>query len=95
MTTMTSVASTALDYARIIGAAIASNTRRVLRTLHAIIRMTRRHVPKWVAALLTVALLIPGPQDELIVLLVIAGFAAFKPDMRRDIATATREAWTR
>jgi hypothetical protein len=49
----------------------------------------RRHIPKWLAAVVTVALLIPGPQDELIVLLILAVWAMVKPAMRADIA----EAW--
>ena len=48
----------------------------------------KRHTPKWMAALITIALLIPGPQDELVVVLILAAWAAFKPVMRRDIAQA-------
>lgn len=92
---MDGMTSTLAETVRADARAIAAFTRKVLRTARAIIAATRRHVPAWVAALLGIALLIPGPQDELIVLLVIAGFAAFKPAMRRDIATATREAWIR
>ncbi|BCP02494.1 hypothetical protein MINTM018_52630 (plasmid) [Mycobacterium intracellulare] len=52
------------------------------------------HVPKWLAAIITIALLIPGPQDELLVLIIIGVYAAFKPAMRKDFATTTREAWS-
>jgi hypothetical protein len=58
---------------------------RLARVFHA----ARRHTPKWLGALITIALLIPGPQDELLVLVILAVWAAFKPAMRRDI----REAW--
>lgn len=70
-------------------------TRRVLRTFTAVIAATRRHVPAWLGAALTLALLIPGPIDELLVLVVIAGFAIAKPAMRADIAAAMRSEWVR
>jgi hypothetical protein len=73
--------------------AIAITTRRLIRTGHATITVTRRHVPAWIGGLLTVCLLIPGPVDELLVLLVIAGMAAFKPAMRADFADAIPQAW--
>lgn len=88
------VADAIVTAAVVTAQAIAKTTRRVLRTAKAIITATQRHVPKWMAGVLAIALLIPGPQDELVVLLVIAGFAIFKPAMRQDIATATRNAWT-
>lgn len=70
-----------------------STTRKLIRAGHATITVTRRHVPAWVGALLTVALLIPGPIDELLVLLLIAGIAAFKPQMRADFARTVPQAW--
>jgi hypothetical protein len=73
--------------------AIATTTRRLIRTGHVTITVTRRHVPAWIAGLLTICLIIPGPVDELLVLLVIAGMAAFKPAMRADFADVIPQAW--
>ncbi len=73
--------------------AVVSITRQLIRAMHATITVTRRHVPACVGALLTVALLIPGPIDELLVLLLVAGFAAFKPEMRADFAQSVPAAW--
>ena len=67
--------------------------RRVIRTLHAVIRITRKHVPAWLGAALVVALAIPGPIDELAVLVVVAVFAAFKPAMRAELRSGTVAAW--
>ena len=83
----------ALDATILTGRAIAAFTRNTLRALHAVITVTKRHVPAWVGALLTVALLIPGPVDELLVLLLVAGFACFKPEMRADFRRAVPLAW--
>ncbi|MBZ4537766.1 hypothetical protein [Mycobacterium avium] len=55
---------------------------------HRTLAAAKRHTPKWLAALITIALLIPGPQDELLVVVILAAWAAFKPVMRRDIAIA-------
>ena len=62
---------------------------------------TQAKAPAWalavvcllMAGVLTVCLFIPGPADELLVLLVIAAMAAFKPDMRADFARAVPAAW--
>ena len=67
--------------------------RRVIRTVHAVIRITRKHVPAWLGAALVVALAIPGPIDELAVLVVVAVFAAFKPAMRAELRSGTAAAW--
>jgi hypothetical protein len=79
----------------IAGAALAvvRFTRRVWRTLHAVITITRRHVPAWLGVALAVALAIPGPVDELIVLIVVAGFAAAKPVMRAELRAGIPAAW--
>jgi hypothetical protein len=66
---------------------------RLLRTAHAIFAVTKRHVPAWLAAVLTVCLFIPGPLDEFLVLLVIAAMVAFKPAMRSDLVSAISQAW--
>jgi hypothetical protein len=73
--------------------AIRTAGRKLIRTAHAMFAVTRRHVPAWVGVVLTVALLIPGPVDELLVLVLIAGFAAFKPEMRADFAQAIPTTW--
>lgn len=66
---------------------------RSIRVARAIFAATKCHVPAWMAAVLTVCLFIPGPLDELLVLLVIAGMVAFKPVMRADLASAVQTAW--
>lgn len=50
--------------------------------------VTKMHVPKWLFVVITVALMIPGPQDELFVALLIGGWALFKPEMRADLRFA-------
>lgn len=70
-----------------------NNVRRVLAVGRSIFTVTRRHVPRWIAGLLTVCLFIPGPLDEILVLLVIAVMVAFKPVMRADLASGIKEAW--
>jgi hypothetical protein len=71
-----------------------ANIRRAIRVGHAVFTVTRRHVPKWIAAVLTICLFIPGPLDEFLVLLVIAGMVGFKPAMRSDLIGAISQAWT-
>lgn len=70
-----------------------SHVHRSWRVLHAVLTVTKRHVPKWVAGLLTVCLFIPGPLDEVLVLLVIGVMVGFKPVMRRDLASGIKSAW--
>ena len=67
--------------------------RRTWRVLHALLTVTKRHIPKWLAGVLTVCLFIPGPLDELLVLLVIAGMVGFKPAMRADLASGIKQVW--
>lgn len=67
--------------------------RRTCRVLHAVLTVTKRHVPKWIAGLLTVCLFIPGPLDEILVLIVIGVMVGFKPAMRRDLAAGIKNAW--
>jgi hypothetical protein len=55
-----------------------------------VLAATRRHVPKWLMAVVVIALAIPGPQDEILVALIIAGWAAFRPAMRADLTEAWR-----
>jgi hypothetical protein len=73
-------------------AATVDATRKLIRTAGAILTVTRLHVPAWMGAVLTICLLIPGPVDELLVLLAIAGMAAFKPTKRADFAQTVLQA---
>lgn len=68
---------------------------RTWRVAHAAIGVARRHAPRWLVIVLAVALAIPGPVDELIVLVIIAGLLVFKPKMRVDLRESAREAWGR
>ncbi|AXH46833.1 hypothetical protein SEA_ACOLYTE_90 [Mycobacterium phage Acolyte] len=66
---------------------------RAHRLVKGMVGVSKRHLPKWMVAIVTIALLIPGPQDELLVLVILGVFAAFKPAMRADIRKTTSEAW--
>lgn len=77
----------------LVGRVALDSIRRTWRVLHAVLVVTKRHVPKWVAGVLTVCLFIPGPLDELLVLLVIAVMVAFKPAMRHELVSGARAAW--
>jgi len=66
---------------------------RIIRVARAIFAVTRRHVPAWIGAVLTVCLFIPGPLDEILVLLVIGVMVAFKPVMRADLVGSVHQAW--
>lgn len=69
------------------------NAARLGRTAHAIFTVTRRHVPRWVGVVLTACLFIPGPLDELLVLIAIGVLVAVKPVMRRDLILSVAAAW--
>lgn len=75
------------------GHAIARTSRTLLRTLRAILAVARRHVPAWLSGVLTVCLIIPGPLDELAVLLVITAMIGIKAEMRADLTRSVRIAW--
>lgn len=62
---------------------------------HRSITAALMHLPWWLSAVVTAALLIPGPQDEAFVALVIAGVALFKPQMRRDVRWAWGSIYSR
>lgn len=74
-------------------AAVIVGPRRLGRVLHAVIGVARRHAPRWLVIVLNVALAIPGPVDELIVLAIIGVLIAAKPMMRADAVTSIRAAW--
>lgn len=79
--------------AAIAAAAVIALTRKTFRVLHAVLTVTKRHVPAWIGAVLTACLIIPGPVDELFVLAVIGVMVAFNPVMRADLHTAIVAAW--
>lgn len=75
---------------------------RVTRTLKGVLAVAKRHMPKWMAAVITVALLIPGPQDELAVMLIVGAWMYLRPTkrgrlksaaMRSDFKTTVSQAW--
>jgi hypothetical protein len=80
------------DY-ELLGYVALANLRRVLRVARAVFAVTKRHVPKWMAGVLTVCLFIPGPLDEFLVLIVIAGMVGFKPAMRSALVSGIKQAW--
>lgn len=77
----------------LVGRLALNNVKRAWHVLHAILTVTKRHVPKWLAGILTVCLFIPGPLDEFLVLIVIGVMVRFKPVMRRELVTGAKEAW--
>lgn len=94
MTTSVTIPTVAIRHRlTTIGIATATTGRKALRTARAIFTVTRRHVPAWLGAVLTVCLFIPGPLDELLILLVIACMVGFKPVMRADLTHAVAQAW--
>jgi hypothetical protein len=74
-------------------ALVAVGPRRGLRVMHAAIDVTRTHAPRWLAWVLSAALAIPGPVDELIVAAIIAVMAWRRPVMRAAMVAAVRDAW--
>jgi hypothetical protein len=66
---------------------------RIIRTSHAAIKVAREHGPRWLAIAIPIALIIPGPQDELIILLLIAWCWWRRPLMRIEMKGRCREAW--
>lgn len=62
----------------------------LLTYLGASLVIVKRHSPRWLAVLMGVALLIPGPQDELVVLLIVAAMVMVKPALRAEL----RSVWS-
>lgn len=58
--------------------------------LHVSLGVVRRHSPRWLAVLIGIALLIPGPQDEALVALIVLVMIAVKPALRAEL----REVWS-
>jgi hypothetical protein len=67
--------------------------RRVLAVLHAILSVTRSHGPRWLIVVAGIALAIPGPIDELIVVVLIGVTIWRRPVMRAAMIAAVRAAW--
>lgn len=74
-------------------AALIVGPRRTGRVLAAVIGVARRHAPRWLMIVLNVALAIPGPVDEAIVLGIIGVLIATRPAMRADAVASVRAAW--
>lgn len=77
-----------------VAAVVWASVKRCGRVLHAVITVSKRHAPKWLAVVLGIALAIPGPVDELIVLSIIGVMVAVKPLMRADMVASVRTAWS-
>lgn len=74
--------------------AVIVGPRRLLRVLHAVLGVTRTHAPRWVSWVMGVALAIPGPVDELIVLAIIGVLVAVMPELRAAMVTGVSAAWS-
>jgi len=72
---------------------VEAQTRRVLRTAGAVTTIARRRGPKWLVVAIAIALAIPGPQDELVVVALVAFYAWRHPKFRRLIVRAGTFAW--
>jgi hypothetical protein len=72
---------------------IAMAFARSLRVFHAALDVTKRHAPRWILVAIPIALAIPGPQDELVVALLIGWMLWRRPVMRAEMRAAVREAW--
>jgi hypothetical protein len=73
---------------------IMRTARKIARTVKAAWQVARHHLPKWVAVAFVLCLAIPGPLDELAMLIVIGAMAALKPAMRREMSASIRSAWS-
>lgn len=89
VTTEQTVAAWVAERAVRMAVATIAATKRALRIMAAVMGVAKRYIP-WMATVFTVCLIVPGPFDEIGALVVIAIYAAFKPDMRRDLAIAFR-----
>lgn len=75
-------------------AAVRQAARRTGRTIKAAWHAARPHLPRWMVAAFLLCLAVPGPFDELAMMLMIAGMVACKPAMRREMSAAIRSAWS-
>jgi hypothetical protein len=67
--------------------------RRLVAVLHAVLSVTRSHGPRWLIVVAGIALAIPGPIDELIVVVLIGVTIWRRPVMRAAMIAAVRAAW--
>lgn len=58
-----------------------------------LVSVSKRHLPKWLMVIVGIALAIPGPQDELLVAIIIAAYALWPSHgaMRHDLGVALRQ----
>jgi hypothetical protein len=66
---------------------------RSWRVACAVWRFAKARCPKWLLPVLGVALLIPGPLDELAILLVVAWPVLRSREARCELAASVRGAW--
>ena len=66
---------------------------RPVRVAGALWRFARAHTPKWLLPVLAVCLAIPGPLDELLVLVLVLAPVLRSRDARRELATSVAAAW--
>lgn len=66
---------------------------RSWRVAKAVWRFAKAHCPKWLMPVLAVCLAIPGPLDELAVLVVVLVPVLRSRDARRELGASVREAW--
>lgn len=71
----------------------AGTLRRVVRTAKALVSLTMKRAPKWAAGVVAVALVIPGPLDELVIFPALALYVGLRN--RAEFASVAREAWSR
>ena len=65
---------------------------RCWRVARALVKLTAKRAPKWAAGLLAVALLIPGPRDEMVILPAVMLYVGLRN--RAEFAAVAREAWS-
>ena len=62
------------------------------RVIAALWRIKFELVPKWMVPVIVIAIAIPGPQDEILVFLLVAGWVLFHKELRRKAIKVIREA---
>lgn len=67
--------------------------RRTVRTVKALCKLTMRRAPKWAVGVVAVALVIPGPLDEMVIFPALALYVGLRN--RAEFASVAREAWSR
>lgn len=62
------------------------------RVIAALWKIKFEIVPKWMVPIVVIAVAIPGPQDEVIVFLLVGGWVLCHKELRRKVAKVIREA---